>query len=1466
MKTKITLLIFFLSLFVVHAQIQVTEGTTISNNPNIIGCNNNTTLIEEPWNNENRISSLIESRVTNLRFPGGTVSENWDYRNDTFFPAKGTSGSEDGWVDPTQMIGFVKSIIENGTGKINSIENFSKAQEANDFQPVYVMNMTTPGLDYYAEKFSVPEDSETFQPLQPDWWRAFEDRLQRNLEMLRRAEASGMPVKFIELSNEVYFGAGKYQFLNFQGFREDNAGFGYPEACHYFITEIKKEFPNAKFSAVAYFDTEGSEGKRKDFWNGYVIPRLDRNLVDALTMHAYIESNPNQTATNQAELNTMLDSFRTVFDQAKINTDFANVVTAANWDVWWTEYMPNFFNIGAGVNQDRFSWENALVVNYNIASYLELPSSELLQMHEFSGMTTNNGGINAVGRAISLASLATSGMDQRQELSFSGISNLAGTNVPELFGFSFSDNNNKNFWITNASGENKTLDISNLGFSGKVMYQSAGTLGSKNDPMETVILPNGTIELPPNSITTLLTTNLPDIQVVAGVDLTLEDGGTFDFGTLRLGSNGVVNDFEITNLGGGNLNLSNITIDGANANDFQITVQPSTSLANRENTILSIKFEPTGDGTRAATVNIANNDPDESPFSFTLTGTTSRAFAFNRLDVTVIADGFKDIPYNGNDSGKQNTGLRLTSFGRVKDTNGNSLYTIWRVRNSSEENKQVVLKSVDNSFDYPFTIKKNKEAFIRSTYITNSATHKLFFEGNNLDTKASSQTSYADGRTVFVAKNGNVGGANPPGSVSSSNGAFTMDASGSGINGTSDQFRFIYERLEGDFEFTTKLSTVPQTGIFGIMVRKSNVADSENLFLGLSDATALVLQQRTMRGIETEQISTVSASAPIWLKVDRSGNRFTASYSTDGIAFEVLESTIVVFPFEVSLGLAGSSTINGQLATAVFEEAVIVPDSGQPEPDIALYDAGTNTLIASGSLDFGLIDLNTSKTKTINVTNVGTALLQLNSIVVEGPDAQLFTFQNQTGNTLEPGASAALEVTFTASQSSSRRASLIIESNDPEEATVTLSLNGQGPGNLLSNGDFEDPSKTPWTNAGTVVDDQTNARSGSKALRLFLPQDTPEGSRFFGAVQTVPVQPLGQYSVQGYFKGERTSETGAFRILIKFLDAGNNEIGQATSNFFANSPSYKLMTTSFTTPEGCTQVEVTPQILAATGTAWFDDIEMADNSNSEPTSILRNGDFNSGQKSPWTNGGTVETDIVNAQGAESPIMRLFRSSKGFSGSRQLVKINEGSTYNLSGKVKRSLTEGFSRFFVQFVDENGSYIQDGNGKNITKATQFGSFGGVDLTYKFIGLNNIVPPTGTANMEINLQLFNGTGSVWWEDIRLEEILPATSSTALRASIPIESIDSDGLFALYPNPASEYVTVSFSELQRESGLTKEIIKVRIYDMTGRVIASYSYGPNQFAKDSIIVPVETLEEGLYIFKIGFVNGDTEEKLLRIN
>ncbi|WP_194768592.1 hypothetical protein [Tamlana sp. I1] len=127
MKTKITFLYYLCCIYSGLAQISVTEGALTPNNPDIIGCNNNTTLIEEPWNNPNLINSLEETRMSTLRYPGGTVSENWDFRNDTFFPDKGTPGSDDGWVDTSKMIGFAKSIIVNGTGKTNSIENFAKA-------------------------------------------------------------------------------------------------------------------------------------------------------------------------------------------------------------------------------------------------------------------------------------------------------------------------------------------------------------------------------------------------------------------------------------------------------------------------------------------------------------------------------------------------------------------------------------------------------------------------------------------------------------------------------------------------------------------------------------------------------------------------------------------------------------------------------------------------------------------------------------------------------------------------------------------------------------------------------------------------------------------------------------------------------------------------------------------------------------------------------------------------------------------------------------------------------------------------------------------------------------------------------------------------------------------------------------------------------------------------------------------
>ena len=96
-----------------------------------------------------------------------------------------------------------------------------------------------------------------------------------------------------------------------------------------------------------------------------------------------------------------------------------------------------------------------------------------------------------------------------------------------------------------------------------------------------------------------------------------EDGT--DFGSLNIG-NATTQEFVIFNTGTALLEVSDISINGAAAADFDVVSLPASSIAPAEQATFSIEFLPTNIGTRAADVSIEHNDEDQNPFDFAIEG------------------------------------------------------------------------------------------------------------------------------------------------------------------------------------------------------------------------------------------------------------------------------------------------------------------------------------------------------------------------------------------------------------------------------------------------------------------------------------------------------------------------------------------------------------------------------------------------------------------------------------------------------------------------------------------------------------------------------------------------------------------------------------------------------------------------------------------------------------------------------
>ncbi|NNK69924.1 MAG: choice-of-anchor D domain-containing protein [Flavobacteriaceae bacterium] len=152
---------------------------------------------------------------------------------------------------------------------------------------------------------------------------------------------------------------------------------------------------------------------------------------------------------------------------------------------------------------------------------------------------------------------------------------------------------------------------------------------------------------------------------IADGDITPSTTDDTDFGTTAIGFP-VAHTFTIHNLGTANLNLGATAVTGANPLDFVVTTPPATPVTPAGTTTFVITFNPTALGTRTATFSIVNDDADENPYNFDLTGvaTTPQPEIDIQGNGNSIVDG--DITPSTTDD---------TDFGNVDITAGTNVNT-----------------------------------------------------------------------------------------------------------------------------------------------------------------------------------------------------------------------------------------------------------------------------------------------------------------------------------------------------------------------------------------------------------------------------------------------------------------------------------------------------------------------------------------------------------------------------------------------------------------------------------------------------------------------------------------------------------------------------------------------------------------------------------------------------------------------
>lgn len=99
--------------------------------------------------------------------------------------------------------------------------------------------------------------------------------------------------------------------------------------------------------------------------------------------------------------------------------------------------------------------------------------------------------------------------------------------------------------------------------------------------------------------------------------------------------------------------------------------------------------------------------------------------------------------------------------------------------------------------------------------------------------------------------------------------------------------------------------------------------------------------------------------------------------------------------------------------------------------------------VSPAAVNFGQVAMNQQPSEVVVISNVGGGPLDVESVSLSGPDSALFSLGSFSGGTLQPnGAPVNLSLIFDASTASlgAKSATLVIESDDPDEGTLSVAL------------------------------------------------------------------------------------------------------------------------------------------------------------------------------------------------------------------------------------------------------------------------------------------------------------------------------------------------------------------------------------------------------------------------------------------
>ncbi len=183
--------------------------------------------------------------------------------------------------------------------------------------------------------------------------------------------------------------------------------------------------------------------------------------------------------------------------------------------------------------------------------------------------------------------------------------------------------------------------------------------------------------------------------------------------------------------------------------------------------------------------------------------------------------------------------------------------------------------------------------------------------GSSADSSYSNEVSFASPTTASYSSSDIGSPAAGSTTVVTPSRDFDINAAGSDVWSRSDQFRFVYQQVTGDFDIRVRvesLSAANANAMAGLMARETLSADSRNIYMKVRANTSLRTTYRATTAGNTVGAGSGNTSFPnAWLRLVRSGNNFTTFVSPNGTNWTVHSTVTLALNSTLLIGMAVAS-------------------------------------------------------------------------------------------------------------------------------------------------------------------------------------------------------------------------------------------------------------------------------------------------------------------------------------------------------------------------------------------------------------------------------------------------------------------------------------------------------------------------------------------------------------------------------